>query len=990
LAMDVKVINDMCNQNVTIKRKYALQPANYRCLLFMLGIVLFLSSPNWCLADSIKAFSLREANLLLEGGNAVNEELMTLGGITRLAGMVFDRETGDVILIGKTRKDLPPTTIDDFAVALRCRLLKGQYPRVSIDMDEETAKTGMQEVRFEGGIEETKFGSDFLESDVILKRYSLDLLRHIHGVEPYLKLYEIATRKQMAEEGHPVEQVKWFSEEESGKIVEQYVGKKASEKGIVQSRFWFHVIDDESFIVEQDDVYVIEELRLGVKTETILQRGVDASGKKVEGGRDDVGEEFSRQFTEHYHNACSEHPLLKRLKVMFDLVCIAEGIAHLGDERPDLDYLLHRHHVQSEATPKRYPLVHRVGEFRGKDDVSVLAQLSGGISLEAILLALEDGDVNGLKMAVLHSRPDKHSLCWTLPLDEWKMPNDEPVNSETGVTASRKKLRPKNLGFAVSVQKYVFDPAQPGNETLKFKGFPAPPATRHTPVSNPKFRKLERLRTASKSSIDIEDVTFKRAILAEDWGKIADLLNEVNTKTKSPVLRYIKGHACLATNRNNESLSLFFMMSREDLKKWAEWCEAFVSQNKTKSIAYYFLGDIYSRVGALDQALKHFSKAIEIDKENYLAWNALGVISTLRKNYNNAIEDFNKAANINPDFNDVNNNLGMMRIRQGQGRKGAIAKFRSVIESDQGHALAHHGLGCLELLKAQKLAPQENKNIQKALELLPDVQELFIENETRFADAYLDKQAEFLFADAGEEGTLLKKEFKIRQLGSQAAHYRGQQSQPNANLITKLFGKYREIGVQKQLVNQVRDMSPGEMKRLSKTDSRSFGEALNAVSINERVSRIRLKQDKKNYALDQVLSVGVSTIPLVGGTASKVIDLVSENYYNNVKQKYANDQALKKTMVDAMDYEIKRQIKTGKYNPTSMPESFKNSRNAQSIDINKLSKIYPGQKPSQTFRPAGATTNKAHVIWDDNEWPFMPIFGLWYPVPQANSESNGD
>ena len=105
-----------------------------------------------------------------------------------------------------------------------------------------------------------------------------------------------------------------------------------------------------------------------------------------------------------------------------------------------------------------------------------------------------------------------------------------------------------------------------------------------------------------------------------------------------------------------------------------------------------------------------------------------------------------------------------------------LAIFRSVIKSDPGHALAHHGLGCLELLTAQKLAPEENKNIQKALELLPDVQALFIENETRFADAYLDKQAEMLFADAGEEGTAIKRDYKIHQLANQAAHYRSSNS----------------------------------------------------------------------------------------------------------------------------------------------------------------------------------------------------------------------
>ena len=141
-------------------------------------------------AGSLKAFSLREANRLVKEGKADAPGLANLGGITRIVGMVFDRDTGDVILIGKVRSDMPPASLDDLVVALRSRLGKGQYPKVSIDMVEDTAKTGMQKVRFEGGIEETQFGGDFLDSDVVLKLYSLDLLQRVHGVEPYLKLYE--------------------------------------------------------------------------------------------------------------------------------------------------------------------------------------------------------------------------------------------------------------------------------------------------------------------------------------------------------------------------------------------------------------------------------------------------------------------------------------------------------------------------------------------------------------------------------------------------------------------------------------------------------------------------------------------------------------------------------------------------------------------------------------------------------------------------------
>jgi tetratricopeptide (TPR) repeat protein len=466
-----------------------------KSILLVLGLGSALGSAPFCHADALKAFSLREANRLVKEGKTDAPDLANLGGITRIVGMVFDRDTSDVILIGKVRGDMPPASLDDLVVALRSRLAKPQYPKVSIDMVEETAKTGMQQVRFEGGIEETQFGGDFLDSDVILKLYSLDLLRRVQGVDPYLKLYEAAVTEEMAAQNHPVEQVTWLSEEESAKAIERYVGKTASDNKTVQSRFWYYVREDESFIVEQDDVYAIEELRLGVKAETIQYRDSNATGKESKEARDQVGEEFAKQFSDRFWQISEENPVLRRLKVLFDLVCVAEGIAHLDKERPNLDHLLKDYRVAALDTPRQYRLVQRVGEFRGKDDVAQLVQLSGGIDLEAILLALEDGDVSALKIAVLLSRPDTNALCWDLPLDQWKMPNDQPPQAASADSNSgtKTKIQPKELGFTITLQKFIFDPQRSGGSGLEFRGFPTPQPVKPLVSPDPVFKQLQQL-----------------------------------------------------------------------------------------------------------------------------------------------------------------------------------------------------------------------------------------------------------------------------------------------------------------------------------------------------------------------------------------------------------------------------------------------------------------------------------------------------------------
>lgn len=449
---------------------------HYRGRVSLIASYIFLLSlySNICFSSSIKAFSLREANRLLEKGEISNRELYMLGGITRFAGMVFDRSTSDVILIGKAIEYLPNATIDDLIVALRSQLFRNQSPLVSIDIVEDTMQTGFQKVRFEGGIESTQFGKDFLDCDVVLKCYSLDLLTSLLNVKSYLKLYEDATKKKMMDNGHSAESVVWLSEQDSKNLVKSYTGQSVKESQSLQSRFWFENNEDVSYVTERDDVYVIDELRLRVTVETFFSEECDSNGNKISNPKDEAGVEFASQFTEHYKDMCSKYPILKRLKVLFDLVAISEGIAHLGKDRPSLNYLINKHQIKTENTQADYSLKQRVGIFNGKDDIFTLVMFCGGIELKTIILDLNDGETKPLKKAVFLSRPSKNALCWDLPLDEWKMPNDIP-SSENQEQTQHKSLKtgnyPEKLGCAIGRQRFLFDLKYQGLSQLKFHGF---------------------------------------------------------------------------------------------------------------------------------------------------------------------------------------------------------------------------------------------------------------------------------------------------------------------------------------------------------------------------------------------------------------------------------------------------------------------------------------------------------------------------------------
>ena len=67
---------------------------------FALAITVLLA----CVAargDDIRAFSLREAERVVAEGRGADTNI---GGITRVAGMVHDAKTGDVIIVGKAER----------------------------------------------------------------------------------------------------------------------------------------------------------------------------------------------------------------------------------------------------------------------------------------------------------------------------------------------------------------------------------------------------------------------------------------------------------------------------------------------------------------------------------------------------------------------------------------------------------------------------------------------------------------------------------------------------------------------------------------------------------------------------------------------------------------------------------------------------------------------------------------------------------------------
>lgn len=194
----------------------------------------------------------------------------------------------------------------------------------------------------------------------------------------------------------------------------------------------------------------------------------------------------------------------------------------------------------------------------------------------------------------------------------------------------------------------------------------------------------------------------KKALLSEDWQRVADLLDNVVPNTPSPVLRLIKGHACLALNRNNESLALFAStLNDRSREQWQTWANDFVSRHGNIAIAWYFQGDAFARRKALDSASKTFDRAIELDAKCYLALNARGVVAHSVGNTLMARTYFVKATKAKEDFSDGFASRGTLNVYLNSVKGEDEYQQAKQLSKDENPILPLIGLGCMHYGKQE-------------------------------------------------------------------------------------------------------------------------------------------------------------------------------------------------------------------------------------------------------------------------------------------------
>ena len=410
------------------------------------------------------AYSLREAASLANKGSSA-DDLLALAGITRISGMVYDKVSSDLILIGLADPDLPEATLDDLVVALRARMLYQEWPLVSIDPLPKSGKTKQQAVRFGGNIQNTAFGEVFLDCDILLKNYSLQLVRSVSTVPAYNVLLERDIRHAAEAAGTEVLAIRWCSATEGAKFAEAQRGTPIASSESHHVRFWFYVQEPYVY-ADKNDVFGIKELSLALKSECAFNAKTSSFQT--------AQRRFPEEWTAHFEDMFKAFPDLRRLKVLYDLTAIAEAVRKL--EQPAfLSYFLNEYSLPNRETTKKYRLEEIYGIVERSDGLLHLVRISGGIEFKAEIKWLNDGDFTPLRDIVLKTRPSPNALAWRLPLDGWRMQNARYLfpaeDVEKSVPAS--PATASTNGCSVSCQSFILDP-KGKSQGHTFSGFDAP------------------------------------------------------------------------------------------------------------------------------------------------------------------------------------------------------------------------------------------------------------------------------------------------------------------------------------------------------------------------------------------------------------------------------------------------------------------------------------------------------------------------------------
>jgi tetratricopeptide (TPR) repeat protein len=194
-------------------------------------------------------------------------------------------------------------------------------------------------------------------------------------------------------------------------------------------------------------------------------------------------------------------------------------------------------------------------------------------------------------------------------------------------------------------------------------------------------------------------------------------------------------------------------------------------------IAHNNLGNVFLQQGRLDEAIAHFQKALEINPDYEKAHYNLGTAFLQQGRLDEAIMHFQKALEIKPDYVEAHNNLGLAFLQQGR-MDEAIAHYQKALEIKPDYAEIQNNLAWVLATCPQASLRNGRKAVelaQRANQLTGDKNPLLLRTLAtayaeagRFSEAVETAQRALQLAEAQSNTALadvIQSELKLYQAG---------------------------------------------------------------------------------------------------------------------------------------------------------------------------------------------------------------------------------
>jgi len=139
-----------------------------------------------------------------------------------------------------------------------------------------------------------------------------------------------------------------------------------------------------------------------------------------------------------------------------------------------------------------------------------------------------------------------------------------------------------------------------------------------------------------------------------------------------------------------------YYMKRDMIKEAVEMCRKSAELNPKSASVLDNLGTALFHAGKYEEARTEFTKAIEIEADNFTAIHYIGDIDLREGNIQSAKDMFRRAIDLNPYYSPPFVGLGLVAEAQ-KNYKGAQDNFRKAIKLDPKNAVAYAQLGKLLL-----------------------------------------------------------------------------------------------------------------------------------------------------------------------------------------------------------------------------------------------------------------------------------------------------